>query len=406
MSRRLFSLLVAVGSLAACTDASQAPLAPRSVPSAARADEGTAVPAADRVTAAALWNQRTRAILSRRGGGANIAARAFALVSVAQYDAVLAAEDAKARGSHPSEAGASAAASAAVLEALYPVEVPFIEAQLAQDAAYFPTRPSERDADYAAGVAVGRSLATSVIAYAAADGSKTPWDGSTGPGGWTPISLPPQDATWGATHPWLMSSADQFHPADPPAIGSPQFQTDLAEVVSFSVNRTPEQLAIAQFWAFGYGAGGPAGYFGTLATQLGADEHLDELAMSRVLAVMHMAIMDASIGCFQSKYHYWYVRPYQEDPLITVATGVSRPNFPSYPSAHSCLSSAAAGVLSRYFPSATDDLHAKVQEAGMSRIYAGLHFRFDVVAGQTLGYSVADLALQLAPRGHQAIPLD
>ena len=245
-----------------------------------------------------------------------------------------------------------------------------------------------------------------MIAYAATDRSKTVWDGTRGPGGWTPISLPPQDATWGGVRPWLMSSADQFHPADPPAIGSPEYLADLAEVRYYSDNRTPEQLAIAQYWASGYGPGGPAGYFGALAAELGTRQHLDERRMSRVLAVMHMAIMDASIGCYQAKYEYWYLRPYQADAAIRVADKVSRPNFPGYPSAHSCLSSAAAGVLAGFFPSATDDLYAMVEEAGMSRIYAGLHFRFDVTAGQELGYAVAGLALRLAPDGHEPIPLD
>ena len=404
MSRRLLSVLAAVAGLAACTDASRLPTVPVAATSAARAGGGN--DAADRVTAAALWNQRTRAIIGRRGGSANAAARAFALVSVAQYDAVISAEDTKVRGLHPSEAAASSAASAAVLAALYPAEQGFIDTQLAADAAYFPTLPSERDADFAAGAAVGRAVAAALVAYAATDGSKATWDGSRGPGGWTPISLPPQDAAWGSVRPWLMSSGSQFHPVDPPAIGSPQYLTDLAEVRSYSDRRTPAQLAIAQFWASGYGAGGPAGYFGALATQLGTSQHLDERRMSRVLAVMHMAIMDASIGCYQAKYEYWYIRPYQADPAITVASGVNRPNFPGYPSAHSCLSSAAAGVLAGFFPAATDDLHAQVEEAGVSRIYAGLHFRFDVTAGQTLGYSVAELALRLAPVGHDAIPLD
>jgi membrane-associated phospholipid phosphatase len=286
------------------------------------------------------------------------------------------------------------------------VEQSFIDAQLAADAAYFPALPSERDADFDAGVAVGRDVAAAVIAYAATDGSKAVWDGSRGPGGWTPISLPPQDATWGGVRPWLMSSADQFHPVDPPAIGSPRYLADLAEVRYYSDNRTPEQLAIARYWASGYGFGGPAGYFGVLAAELGTRQHLDERRMSRVLAVMHMAVMDASIGCYQAKYQYWYIRPYQADPAITVAAGVSRPNFPGYPSAHSCLSSAAAGVLAGFFPYAADDLRAMVEEAGMSRIYAGLHFRFDVTAGQVLGYGVAELALRLAPEGHRPIPLD
>ena len=322
MRRPLLAGIVATLGIAACGDPGRAPLAPAATPNAqsAAASRG----AAERITAAALWNQRTRQIIGRRGGSSNAAARTFALVSVAQYDAVIAAEDAKARGLHPSEAGASSAASAAVLAALYPAEQSFIDAQLAADAAYFPTLPSERDADFAAGAAVGRSVAAAVIAYAATDRSKTVWDGTRGPGGWTPISLPPQDATWGGVRPWLMSSADQFHPADPPAIGSPEYLADLAEVRYYSDNRTPEQLAIAQYWASGYGPGGPAGYFGALAAELGTRQHLDERRMSRVLAVMHMAIMDASIGCYQAKYVYWYLRPDQAVATIKVAERIKR----------------------------------------------------------------------------------
>ena len=161
---------------------------------------------------------------------------------------------------------------------------------------------------------------------------------------------------------------------------------------------------LRSFWATGYGAGGPAGWFGNVATSLAARQNLDERRTARLLAVLHMAVMDASIGCYEAKYSYWYARPYQFDPAIMVP--VTRPNFPSYPSAHSCLSSAAAGVLSSFFPSAADELDAMVEEAGISRIYAGLHFRFDITAGQTLGFAVADLALRMAPKGHEPIPLD
>lgn len=224
------------------------------------------------------------------------------------------------------------------------------------------------------------------------------------PGLWIPESMPPQDANWGGVHPWLLTSGSQFRPVAPPPFGSAQFTTDLAEVRFDSDNRTPEQLAIAQFWATGYGAGGPAGFFGSLADSLAGAEHMNERQTSRTLAVLHMAIMDASIGCYDGKYFYWYIRPYQADRAIT--TPVGRPNFPSYPSAHSCLSSAAAGVLSTDFPSAKDALQAMVQQAGLARIYAGLHYRFDVVAGQTLGFSVADFELHHAPTGHQSIPLD
>ena len=102
----------------------------------------------------------------------------------------------------------------------------------------------------------------------------------------------------------------------------------------YSDTRTPEQLAIAQFWGLTIiAAGGPPGYFGDIGLQAAARHHLDERQTTRMLALVHMAVMDASIGCWDAKFAYWYIRPFQADPAIT--TPVGRPNFPSYPSAHS-----------------------------------------------------------------------
>ena len=403
---RLATFSIAVAALAACTDGTRIPTAP----DAASASGAHADLASDRVTAAARWNLRTRAVIGRRGGSANAAARNFALLSVAQYNAVIAAENAKEGGLHPSEAGAAAGASAAVLAALYgtafPAELTLLDEQLAADAAYFATLPSERDADWAAGVAVGRAVAAQVLAYGATDGSRAVWSGivPTGAEYFRPTNGVPQDAHWGAVRPWTMASGDQFRSAPPPAFGSPEYAADLAEVHALSDAPTPEQLRIARFWATEYGPGGPAGFFGTLASGLAAEQHLDERKAARMLAVLHTSIMDASIACYDSKYHYWYVRPYQAD--ATVKTWVTRPNFPAYPSGHSCLSAAAAGVLTAFFPTEGDALQAMVAEAGVSRIYGGLHFRFDVTAGKVLGDAVAAQALGQAPSGHGAILLD
>jgi hypothetical protein len=393
--------LIALLGIAACTDASRLPTDIVAASDAAMNKKGGGVAA--RPTSSALWNQRTREIISRRGGSSNIAARAFALVSVAQHDAVLAAHRKKHHFVDPSDAAAAAAASAGVLAGLYSVEQAFIDEQLAADSTYLAGQRAVRKQELAAGLAVGREVAAAVLAYAANDGSKTPWTGTVPVGDpyWIPISMPPQDANWGGVRPWLMRSARQFRPPPPPALTSSRYLTDLAEVRSFSDNRTEEQLAIARYWATGYGAGGPAGFFGSVAADYAAQRHLNERQAAELFATMHMAIMDASIGCYEAKYLYWYIRPYQADPAITVP--VNRPNFPSYPSAHSCLSSAGAGVLAGYFPSKKRELAAMVEEAGMSRIYAGLHFRFDITAGQDLGYGVARLALRGMPRRERGI---
>jgi membrane-associated phospholipid phosphatase len=202
----------------------------------------------------------------------------------------------------------------------------------------------------------------------------------------------------------VLGGGDQFRPAAPPAVGSAQFLTALAEVRHYADNLTPNQLEIARFWQGGSGPGGPMGYFGAVATGLAAAHNMSERAATRMFAVMYMAVMDASIGCWDAKYAYWYIRPHQADPGIT--TPVGRPNFPAYPSAHSCLSAAAVGVLRDFFPAAAAELNAAVEEAGAARFYAGLHYHFDVTAGQEVGFAVARVALENAPRGQQAIPLD
>ena len=364
--------------------------------------------AAERTTAAARWNALVGEIVSRRPGGPLVVARTFALVSVAQHDAILAAEDARHGREQPSRAGAAAGAAAAVLAAIFPVERPRLDAQLAADAAYFPTLPSERRDDFAAGVAIGRAVAARVLVHAASDGGDAVWTGSvpTDAGGWVSAPPPAQPLSplWGKVRPWLMTSGDQFRPPPPPAPGSPDFVAALAEVRRLSDTRTPEQLAVAQRWGALVGTPGPIGYWSDVGLALAARHHFDERRTARLLAVMHMATMDASIACWDAKYAYWYVRPWQADPAIT--TPVFRPNFPAYPSAHSCFSAAAAGVLEGFFPAARDELRAGVAEAGDARIWGGVHFRFDVTAGQQIGYDVAALALRLAPHGHQTIVVE
>ena len=404
--RRVLLALATCTMLAAtltrCAADSSQPVAPEP------ADTRRAMAAVDRETAAERWVALTRAIIGRREGGPLGMARTFALVSVAQYDAVIAAGGAKSGGLHPSEAGAAAGAAAAVLRMLYPVEWDVVASQLAADAAYFPTLPSERDADFATGVAVGEQVAAAVLAHAATDGSKALWTGTipVGPGLWlnAPPPAQPIGPLWGQVRPWVLSTGDQFRPPPPPAFGSPEYLAALAEVRQFTDNRTPEQLQIAEFWQFGSGPGGPMGHFGAVAAQLASAHRLGERATTRMYAVMYMAMMDASIGCWDAKFTYWYIRPHQADPLIT--TPVGRPNFPSYPSAHSCLSAAAVGVLVDAFPSSAGDLQAQVKEAGVARLYAGLHFRYDITAGNALGFAVARIAIERAPRGLQPIALD
>jgi membrane-associated phospholipid phosphatase len=110
-----------------------------------------------------------------------------------------------------------------------------------------------------------------------------------------------------------------------------------------------------------------------------------------VFALMHAAQFDAQLTCFETKYHYFVIRPSQAEPAISLV--FPNPNYPAYPSGHACISSAAAHVLKHFFPAHTAELTDLVTEAGLSRIYAGIHYRFDITASWVLGPAVAEWAI-------------
>jgi len=102
---------------------------------------------------------------------------------------------------------------------------------------------------------------------------------------------------------------------------------------------------------------------------------------------------DASIGCFDAKYTYWLLRPSQADTAVRLA--IELPNHPSYPSSHSCTSGAGAEVLLTMFPTERARLRALADEIGLSRLYAGIHYRFDIDAGLVLGERAARLTMDV-----------
>src|SRR4030095_9662067 len=100
---------------------------------------------------------------------------------------------------------------------------------------------------------------------------------------------------------------------------------------------------------------------------------------ARIMFLMNAAAWDALIGCFDAKYHYWFIRPPQADPAITLPIGL--PPHPSYPSALSGVSGCATELWAVMFPGERGMLEALAEEASLSRLYAGIHYRFDMEAG-------------------------
>ena len=346
-------------------------------------------------TASVRWSAITRDLIAAKPAAAKpnqqVSFRAFAYLALAQYRAAVIADRTPGKPPHASPQGAVAAASAAVLSALFPSDASFFAAQLQMQESE-AAASKHAASEFAAGEVVGRAVGAQVVAAARSDGFDAVWTGTVpvGPGFWSSDFDPPRPPLLpllGQMRPFFLESGDQFRPPPPPAFGSPEFLAALAEVRRFSDTRTPEQLRIAQFWAMPT----VAAFWNEEATDRIARHHLGERRTAYSLALMHMAMMDGNIACHDAKYTYWLIRPYRADTAIV--TPIARPPHPSYPSDHACVSGAAAYVLGALFPSDADHLAALADEAGESRIYAGIHYRFDKDAGLRIGRQVADLAV-------------
>lgn len=376
------------------------------------------------------WNEQLLSSISSTGQGPPLAARAMAMTHLAMFEAVNSVDRRYApyRGHYQTAAGTSKEAAAAqaardVLAAVYPSRVATFDAQLASSLAAVPEGPGK-----AAGVELGRLAAAGMLQRRAGDGSSTvvPVTPGTLPGQWRPTApayLPGAFAQMASCTPFAMSSPAQFRPAAPPSLHSAAYASSLDQVrrlgSATSTERTPEQTDIARVWAFGAGTITPPGAWNRVAQQVAASRGMGIDESARMFALLGMAEADAAISAWDCKNSYGLWRPITAIreaatdgndattadpswlPLLTT------PNFQSYTSGHSTFSSAAAAVLravtgsdaaafsidgagiTRSFTS----FAAAAEEAGMSRIYGGIHFDFDNTEGLSCGAALGDWAV-------------
>jgi PAP2 superfamily len=361
------------------------------------------------------------------------AVRAYSYVSAAQYDALKAAwywkfqynrlSPAKndtavtalmpvtSLPSYPSEDAVISGVTVEMLKTLFPASVEEITLKAAEqrNAALWSGKATA--SDLAAGLALGKSVAAVFLARAAGDGmraaggSAPQWkamaDSAVARGeiAWMSREIParpPMLPLFGQVRAWNMTPADVVaeRPPTPPSTSSQQMKDEVAEVKQTVEHLTNTQLAIAQKWNDGAGTYSPPGHWNDVALKYVRDGQLSEVRAARVFALLNMAMHDAGVGCWEAKYYYFNPRPSQMDPSIKTQIGI--PNFPSYPSGHSTFSAAAAAVLSYLFPSGTPSFGAMRDEAGISRLYGGIHYRSDIDAGKAHGNRIAAHTLSFA----------
>lgn len=226
-----------------------------------------------------------------------------------------------------------------------------------------------------------------------------------------PAFTQPVFTQWPLVRPFVLRTASQFRPAPPPALTSKVYTEAYNEVRSLgsatSSTRTADETQIAQFW------NPPIWIAWNQIAETAALAHHDTLMQNaRLFAQLDLTFADSTIAFYDAKYAYDVWRPVTavratDDPAWTPLVNTAQD--PSYPGAHAVVSAAGAAVLTAAFGdsfsfSATSSalpgversftsFSAAANEATLSRIYAGQHFRTDEDAGQKLGAQVAGYVL-------------
>ncbi len=396
---------------------------------ASRRDAGSEAPGSGR--SVVEWNQELVSILKTPGTQPATVhpTRSYTILHGAIYDAVVSIT----HGDSPfvfevtadSRARPDAAADQAahdVLANLYPAQRPALDNLLAGQLGSLPPGPATAN-----GRRVGHLAATLMLGLRSDDGSAVTPPTFTlappAPGNYqiTPPNHPaPVFTNWANVTPFVLDRGDQFRPTPPPALTSPAWAQAINEVQSLgrdtSMTRTPDQTNAGKFWA-------PPIWntWNQIADDQATVRHTNLEQTARLLADLNLSLADTTIGLYDAKYHYLFWRPITAirsgTPNNPAVTG--DPNWnalantaadPSYPGAHSSLSSAAATVLTAFFGNHVDltvstdtpvggprhfaSFQAAAVEAGLSRIYAGQHTRLDHDAGVILGTDVARTVLQ------------
>lgn len=360
--------------------------------------------------------------------------RPAALLNVALHDAVnatLGTPDYPYLGPIATPGGDTRAAAAVaarnVLITLYPGRTAEFDTALATQLALIPDGAAKT-----AGIATGGLIATAAIARRANDGTfdVVPYTPSGLPGRWAPTPPgfgPPVTPQQRYVDPWLIQTQDQFRAAAPPAIDSADYAAAFNEVKDLgsvgSLTRTADEAESARFWAAGAGPGP----WIRAAIDVSEARGLSTLENAQILGKLTATLGDINTVVWDTKYEYDYWRPVtgirraDEDGNDATAqdTGwtpyINTPAHPSYLSAHAATGGAAAVVLASYLGSDTgfcvtnavatrcwDSFDAAADEGAMSRLWGGIHWRFDNERGLLQGREVA--AYTLASRQFGAIP--
>jgi hypothetical protein len=381
-----------------------------------------------------VWN--TAALNAIRSGRTPPprASRALAILHLSIFDAINGIarthEQYLVQSAVPASASKDAAASAAahrVMVNLFEPSAASFDQLYAETLASIPDSPQK-----SRGIAWGESVADQILAARYNDNSDAVVLAPTGSGVGAWVPTPPLFAAyllpqWGMVAPFAMPTGAHFRPLGPPALTSTEYADAYNEVKAFgaadSVVRTPEQSQIALFWADGGGTQTPPGHWNSIAQDVAAMRGNTVEQNARLFALLNAAMADAAICAWDAKYNFSSWRPVTAirngdldgNPATAGDTRwtsyLQTPPFPEYVSGHSTFSGAAAKVLrlfygsdrvafttgSDFLPGVTRSFGSfsqAAEEAAVSRLYGGIHYRFANEDGMKSGLEIGEWTVE------------
>jgi membrane-associated phospholipid phosphatase len=322
-----------------------------------------------------------------------------------------------------SQEAAAAAAAHEVLVKLYPTFQATLDTLFQQALAQLPNRGQ------ADGISIGSTVADRILALRANDGSNAqpiPYVFGNAPGDYqsTPPNFPPQPqfTHWSRVTPFALEAADQFRPGGPPKLTSDRYADAFEQVKSLgianSATATADQALTGRFWN-----GAIQNYWNEITQTAALAHDLTTAQNARLFALLNLSFADGVIAFYDAKYTYNFWRPVtairaaatdgnpdtDADPNWLPEVTNTTPD-PSYPGAHAVIAAAGAEVLISFFHKhhfefdvtsevlpgvvrSFTSFPAAAEEATLSRIFAGVHFRFDLTTGHRLGSDVADFVV-------------
>ncbi|MCW5631796.1 MAG: vanadium-dependent haloperoxidase [Rubrivivax sp.] len=207
--------------------------------------------------------------------------------------------------------------------------------------------------------------------------------------------------------PWLLDAGEPIAAPPPVAHGSPLFWQEAEEVLAVTRGLTAAQKRSAETWNLDAGSVTPAGVWNQIAlAALEPMSKTDPILALHWMTALNVAMSDALVAAWREKYRWWTMRPVTAirerlDPQFL--PHILTPPFPSYVSGHATVSGAAAEVLAAALPERAAAFRGLAEEAAMSRLYGGIHFRSDNEQGLALGRAVGRRVVQVAHGGPAAL---